>query len=90
MTNIEITGHEEDVVKRLVDSGRYKSPEQAVKMSLRLLDEHEAEQEDKLKRLREFVAEGMEEYNNGDIAPLDMEAIIEEAEAKHADKNPDD
>lgn len=64
MTDMNIYGHEENVVNRL------------------------AEKEMMLKRLREDMSIPMEEYRNGECVPLDMDAIIQEAETKYTAESP--
>jgi putative addiction module CopG family antidote len=84
MTKVDISTAGEEVINRLVDSGRCESANQAVDISLRLLDRQEA----LLESLRQDIAAGMEEVYGKHTAPLDMEAIIKESEERFARKNP--
>ena len=88
MKKVEINGFGEEVIDRMVASGRCENADQAVDISLRLLSQYEAYQKEKLKTLREDIAVGMEEVYRGRVAPLDMEAIIRESKVEHAGKNP--
>lgn len=88
MKKIDLSGHEEEVIERLVSSGRYTSPEQAIKVSVRLLDEHEAERGEKLERLREDVAAGMADVREGRVAPFDAKDIKREGRKRYDQKHP--
>lgn len=88
MKKVEISGLGEEVVNRMVASGRCESADQAVDISLRLLSKYEAHQEEKLKTLREDIAAGMDDVYEDRVVPLDMEAIIRESEEEYARKNP--
>lgn len=58
-TSIALGSHFKDFVRQQVDSGRYNNVSEVVRAGLRLLEDHEAEQEAKLQRLREAVTAGM-------------------------------
>jgi antitoxin ParD1/3/4 len=64
--------HFEQLVNKLVDSGRYASASEVLRDSLRLLEEREKLRDAKLKALRSAIAEGLA---SGPPEPLDMEAI---------------
>ncbi|MFB1010752.1 MAG: type II toxin-antitoxin system ParD family antitoxin, partial [Thiopseudomonas sp.] len=51
-TSIELSSHFKDFVRQQVSSGRYNNVSEVVRAGLRLLENHEAEQEAKLQRLR--------------------------------------
>ena len=75
-TSIALSSHFKDFVRQQVSSGRYNNVSEVVRAGLRLLENHEAEQEAKLQRLREAVAEGMK----GPGIPADE--VFDEQEAK--------
>lgn len=75
-TSIELSSHFKDFVRQQVSSGRYNNVSEVVRAGLRLLENHEAEQEAKLQRLREAVAAGMK----GPGIPADE--VFDELEAK--------
>lgn len=79
MKKVEITGPAEEVVDRLIASGRCEDANQVVEISLRLLDKEEMERQAKLEALREGVLEGIADVEAGRVAPMDMEAIKQEA-----------
>ena len=70
MKSVNISGHGAEVIERLVSSGRYESPEHAIEVSVRLLEEEEKKQE----ILREMTAAAMTEYEEGDVVLSDAEA----------------
>lgn len=75
-TSIALGSHFKDFVRQQVSSGRYNNVSEVVRAGLRLLENHEAEQEAKLQRLREAVAAGMK----GPGIPADE--VFDELEAK--------
>lgn len=52
--------HYEQLVKRLVEEGRYASASEVIRAGLRLLEEAEAERAVKLAELRRLIQEGDE------------------------------
>jgi len=76
-TSIALSSHFKDFVRQQVSSGRYNNVSEVVRAGLRLLENHEAEQEAKLQRLREAVAAGM----SGPGIPADE--VFDRLEAKY-------
>lgn len=74
MSTIALGPHYEELVRRLVDAGRYASPDEVMKDGLRLLEEREA----RLGALRQHIADGLA---SGSPEPMDMDAIRSEARA---------
>lgn len=73
--NVSISPEMETFVKQKVAGGYYRSPEDVVTASLRLLQEIE---EKKLAALREDIKAAHEESQRGEATPLDIEVIIAE------------
>lgn len=71
--NISLAPELESFVQQKIASGSYKSLDEVVNASLRLLQKYD---EGKLKRLREDIMAAYEQSQRGESAPLDMEAII--------------
>lgn len=84
MRKVEISSSGERVIERFVSSGRCQSADQVIDISLRLLEKQESLRDS----LRQDIALGMEEVYGGRTASMDMEAIIQEAEAKHSSAPP--
>ncbi|MGA0595537.1 type II toxin-antitoxin system ParD family antitoxin [Enterovirga sp. CN4-39] len=70
--------HYDELLNRLVATGRYGSASDAVRHGLRLLQEQERRREAKLDRLRREIEEGIE---SGAPDELDMESLKQEARA---------
>jgi len=60
---VQLTGSQEAFVNRSVESGRFASPDDAVREALDLLARHELE----LQRLRGFVQEGIADLDAGEF-----------------------
>jgi antitoxin ParD1/3/4 len=75
---IVLTREMEELVQQRVASGAYSSPSEVVDNSLRLLKQHEEVQRIRLEELRQEILLGLE----GESVPLDIEAIIAEAERR--------
>ncbi len=58
--NVSLTPELEQIVKRKVDSGMYKSLSEVVREGLRLLDNRDRAREVQLERLREAIQEGFQ------------------------------
>ena len=70
--------HYEDLLRKLVDAGRYSSASEAVRDSLRLLEDQEARRDAKLQRLRAEIQRGQA---SGPAEVLDIAAIKKTARA---------
>ena len=69
--------HYEDLIKRLVDRGRFASTGDVVRAGLQLLEQREAASQATLETLRAEIEAGEE----GPFEPLDMAAVKAEAGA---------
>ena len=74
--NVSIADDLTRFVESKVESGEYASADAVVEDALRLLEESQKTDEEKLAWLRAAIAEG---DASGDAGPLDIEAIIGEA-----------
>ena len=73
--NISLTPELEYYVKKKVKSGRYNSSSEVIREALRLLEENDALRKIRLQELRKEIALGIEQADNGETVPLDVEAI---------------
>jgi len=64
--NVHFTRQQEEYLRGLVESGEYGNISEAVREAIRLLKQKAAEDELKLQRLREFIAEGEAQIEAGD------------------------
>jgi antitoxin ParD1/3/4 len=65
----------EQIVRQKVESGHYASPDDVIREALQLLDDRDRLRAWKFEELRQDIAEGIEQADQGMVAPLDMEAI---------------
>ena len=63
--NVNLTGRYDEFVGEQVTSGRFKNASEVVRAGLRLLEQQNREEEEKLALLRSLAAEGFEELDQG-------------------------
>ena len=73
--NISITAHQDRWVNAAVSNGRYQNASEVLREGLRLLEQRDAEYEQKLARLRAAVAEGQAAYDRGEYEEVSDEAL---------------
>jgi antitoxin ParD1/3/4 len=80
--NISLTPQLEAFVQEKVASGLYASASEVIRDALRILEEHDRVKAAKLEMLRKELQKGLNERDNGEGIPLDMEEIKKEAKAR--------
>ncbi|MBD2520492.1 type II toxin-antitoxin system ParD family antitoxin [Nostoc sp. FACHB-973] len=78
VVNISLTPELEQLVKDKVNSGRYHSVSEVMGEALRLLDERQRHQEQRLAELKAKIQEGIEELEHGE--GIDGEEVFAEIE----------
>lgn len=83
----ELGADGEELIARLLASGRYASRSEVIRAGLRLLEEDEADLERRRAAIMASVDEAIRDIESGNGIPAEevfamMEAIIDEAEAK--------
>lgn len=73
--SLSLTPEQEEMVQRKVQSGLYSSASEVVQEAFRLLNDRDTLREIRLQELRRELAIGIEQIENGQVAPLDMDAI---------------
>jgi antitoxin ParD1/3/4 len=63
--NVNLTGHYEQFVVEQVTSGRFKNASEVMRAGLRLLEQKNREEEEKIALLRSLAAEGFDELDQG-------------------------
>jgi antitoxin ParD1/3/4 len=63
--NVVITDHQQQLVESLVESGRYQNASEVLRAGLRLIEEREAQEAEKLRLLREAVNAGFTDVAAG-------------------------
>ena len=77
--NVSLTDELVRFVKTKVDSGRYTSSSEVVREALRLLEQHDRTEAEKLAWLRQAYQDGLA---SGPAKPLDWEALRGEAQRR--------
>lgn len=72
--NVVLTDHHEDLIARLVESGRYKNASEVMRESLRLMERREAEDAAKLDALRRRFEQA--EVETGDVFEFDDDLLV--------------
>ncbi|HSZ73870.1 MAG TPA: type II toxin-antitoxin system ParD family antitoxin [Rhizomicrobium sp.] len=63
--NVVLTDHQAKFVEKLVVSGRYQNASEVLREGVRLIEARDAEEEAKLKALREAVQVGIDDIDAG-------------------------
>jgi antitoxin ParD1/3/4 len=69
--NVNLTGRYDQFVIEQVTSGRFKNASEVVRAGLRLLEQQNREEEEKLTLLRSLAAEGFDELDQGQGTVID-------------------
>lgn len=71
--NVVLTDHHEEVIDRLVKSGRYQNASEVLREGLRMIEQREEREVAKLKALREAARVGFADLDEGrfDDVPAD-------------------
>ncbi len=63
--NVVLTGHHEEVIDRLVKSGRYQNASEVLREGLRLVEQREDEDRARLQALRDAARLGLADLDEG-------------------------
>lgn len=63
--NIVLTDHQEQLLGTLIKAGRYQNASEILREGLRLVEEKELQHQQKLLALRNAVAEGLQDVDEG-------------------------
>ncbi len=74
--NISLTPELERFVTIKVESGQYQTASEVVRDGLRLLRERDETHEQRLEVLRKEIAAGIEQADQGKVAPFDTRATL--------------
>jgi toxin ParE1/3/4 len=87
--NVVLTVHHENVIDRLVSSGRYQNASEVLREGLRLVEEREAREVVKLKALQQAAQAGFAELDQGryrELAEDELEAFVTELGVRAAER----
>jgi antitoxin ParD1/3/4 len=74
--NVSLTPELEHFVNQKVESGKYQTASEVIRDGLRLLLEREELHQEKLEELRRAIAVGIDQADQGKVAPLDARATL--------------
>jgi antitoxin ParD1/3/4 len=80
-TSVALGEHFETFVRTQIASGRYNNASEVVRDGLRMLQDHDAQREAKLQRLRGDIQAGID---SGPATPLDMREVKAEGRRRRA------
>ena len=80
-TSVALGEHFENFVRTQIASGRYNNASEVVRDGLRMLQDHDAQREAKLQRLRGDIQAGID---SGPATPLDMHEVKAEGRRRRA------
>lgn len=86
MMTISLPPEIEELVNAQIQSGQYQSAGEVIREGLRLLQEKDMLRQIKLEQLRKDITLGIESADRGELAPLDVEAIIAEGRKRLAER----
>jgi antitoxin ParD1/3/4 len=73
--NVSLTPELEAMIHEKVRAGLYQSASEVVREALRVFREREELRALRLAELRKQVAAGLEQYERGQVGPLDMQKV---------------
>jgi antitoxin ParD1/3/4 len=79
---IHLSKEREQMVRSLMQDGRFTSEDAVIGEALRLLEERE--EQDRLAELRRQVAIGIEQADRGELVLLDPHATLQRVSSRHA------
>lgn len=74
--NVVITDHQAKLIDQLVSEGRYQNGSEVLREGLRLVEARRAEEEAKLKALREAIQVGIDDIEAGRYYTFETEAEL--------------
>ena len=86
--NVDLGPDLEKLIEARVTSGLYGSPIEVIGDALRLLDERDHLQKSRWRELRGEIARGLEQLEQGEKAPLDVNEIKRKARGLRARLGP--
>ena len=84
--NVVLTGHQANLVKKLVSTGRYQNASEVLREGLRLIEDREAQDKARLHALREAARLGMADIDAGRFRSFESPAALSHHLTAIADK----
>jgi antitoxin ParD1/3/4 len=79
---IHLSEERQQIVRSLVQDGRFASEDEVIGEALRLLQEHD--EQTRLAELRREIAIGIEQVERGELVPFDPPATLERIRSRQA------
>lgn len=89
--NVVLTDRHEEVIERLVKSGRYQNASEVLRDGLRLIERRDAFEAAKLAALKEAARIGFRDIDEGrysDVGDGDLEALISDLGRQASERTP--
>ncbi len=80
--NVVLTGRQDELVAKLIASGRYKSASEVLRDALRLLEDRIETRQAALEDIRDGVIEGLEQAGRGEFAEGSVDEVVAGAFAR--------
>lgn len=86
IVNVSLTPELEQYVEQKLQTGAYNDSSAVMREALELLKERDEHRQAKLEELRRDIAIGLDQLARGESGPLDIEAIIADAQTRFANR----
>lgn len=89
--NVVLTDRHEEVIERLVKSGRYQNASEVLRDGLRLIERRDALEAAKLVALKEAARVGFQDIDEGrfsDVGDDDLESLISDLGRQASERTP--
>lgn len=73
--NVSLSRQLRGFIERKVRTGKYQTASEVVREGLRLIEDRDTQRALQLRRLREEIQVGLDQIEEGQVAPLDMKKI---------------
>ena len=83
--NVVITEHQEKLIGRLVESGRYQNASEVLREGLRLIEARDEAHAAKLQALRRDIDTAWREADRGEFADYSLDGLLAELDDEAAD-----
>ena len=84
--NVVLTDHQARLVEKLVSTGRYQNASEVLREGLRLIEDHEAQDNARLRALREAARVGIADIDAGRFRSFDSPTALSRHLTDIADK----
>jgi antitoxin ParD1/3/4 len=83
--NVVLTGHQAELIERLIASGRYQNASEVLREGLRLIESRDVDEQARLRALREAARVGLADFDAGRYVTFDNASDLREHLSKLTD-----